>query len=401
MKICFLSTKHTPFDKRVFEKEAKSLLNAGFTVYHLAPFASDDKPFTRDGVVIVPLRPVTNIKSRIMHSFGTFRKALQINADCYHCNEVDSWFIGVLLKIFFKKLVVFDVHEHYPSNFSESRFPKLLRPLIEFLTRILFQILLPFTDKLVLAKKSVAVDFPGSEHKQVLVQNYSPSCLRNPEQHKAKYTEERIKIVHLGLFSKIRGWPQFLDALEILKNEGLSRPLEINMIGEINDGSQAEFIARSESLGGNLEVNLYEWMPYDRAFSLLTESHIGVILFQPGPKNHTHSFPHKLFDYMRAGMAVVAPSFAVEVSEIVSRENCGVLVDPANPQSIADALKNLLSSNVLCMKLGQNGQEAIQQRLNWDQESKKLIFMYHDLTNPKNKKSQSRSVDEDHVSCAA
>ena len=100
-------------------------------------------------------------------------------------------------------------------------------------------------------------------------------------------------------------------------------------------------------------------------------------------------------------MAVVAPSFAVEVSEIVSRENCGVLVDPANPQSIADALKNLLSSNVLCMKLGQNGQEAIQQRLNWDQESKKLISMYHDLTNPKNEKNKSRSVDEDHVSCAA
>ena len=106
-----------------------------------------------------------------------------------------------------------------------------------------------------MAKKSAAVDFPGSEHKQVLVQNYSPSCLRNPEQYKAKYTEERIKIVHLVLFSKIRGWPQFLDALEILKNEGLSKVLEINIIGEINDGSLAEFIARSESLKGNVEVN--------------------------------------------------------------------------------------------------------------------------------------------------
>ena len=37
MKVCFLSSLHPPFDKRVFDKEAISLAAAGFEVFHVAP----------------------------------------------------------------------------------------------------------------------------------------------------------------------------------------------------------------------------------------------------------------------------------------------------------------------------------------------------------------------------
>ena len=37
MRVCFLSSMHPPRDKRVLDKEAISLAQAGFEVIHLAP----------------------------------------------------------------------------------------------------------------------------------------------------------------------------------------------------------------------------------------------------------------------------------------------------------------------------------------------------------------------------
>lgn len=41
-KICFLSSMHPPKDKRVFDKEAVSLVQAGFAVSHLCPGKPDE-----------------------------------------------------------------------------------------------------------------------------------------------------------------------------------------------------------------------------------------------------------------------------------------------------------------------------------------------------------------------
>ena len=70
--------------------------------------------------------------------------------------------------------LVFDVHETFPHDLAEFHAPRAMRPLVVGAVRALFRLLVPFTDKLVLAKRSVAVDFPGAEAKQILVQNFVP-----------------------------------------------------------------------------------------------------------------------------------------------------------------------------------------------------------------------------------
>ncbi len=125
MHIGFLSSKHPPFDKRVFDKEAVSLQRAGFAVTHIAPGLGES--ICRDGIEIVLFSPPNSLIDRIRQIPRLYRLASKIDADCYHCNEVDSWFVGVLLKLFRRKKCVFDVHEHYPSTFAESRFPVWLR----------------------------------------------------------------------------------------------------------------------------------------------------------------------------------------------------------------------------------------------------------------------------------
>ena len=209
MHIAFLSSKHPPYDKRVFDKEALSLRRAGFEVTHIAP--GEGKSTTRDGVKIVLFSPPERLVDRIRQMPRLFRLASNVDADCYHCNEVDSWFVGVLLKIVRRKKCIFDVHEHYPSTFAEGRFPLWLRPVVANVVRLVYLILLPFTDRIVLAKCTVAGDFWFSDRKLVLVRNYSPvSALDNYDigsldDNRQIGDTRPLRLVHLGLISRLRG----------------------------------------------------------------------------------------------------------------------------------------------------------------------------------------------------
>ena len=372
MKICFLSSMHPARDKRVFEKEAVSLAAAGFDVTHLCPGTEADAgTFSGVRIVIYPRRK--GLAGRIGQFRDLYRRAKQLDADVYHCNEVDSWVIGVLLRVLRRKRCVFDVHEHYPSTFAESRFPPRLRPLVAALVRVGFRFLTPFTDRIIAAKRSVAGDFPNASGKLLLVQNFTPvAAIRWAADRAFGDGSRPVTLIHLGLFSKVRGWPQVLDALAAMRD----KTVRLEIVGEINDGTRPELEQRVADLGLSGRVMIREWMPFREAFGLLCRADIGLVTFQPGILNHVYAMPHKMFDYMAAGLAVVCPSFAEEVAPIVSESRCGVLVDPSNSRELGAALDRLASSPEMRREMGQRGQQAVREWYNWEVEAEKLIHMY-------------------------
>ncbi|ABC78478.1 glycosyltransferase family 4 protein [Syntrophus aciditrophicus] len=375
MKICLVSSMHPPHDKRVFDKEAVTLSSNGYKVLHLCPGTASDSGVFND-VEIVPYCRPSGIKGRLLQIFQLYRMANKINADVYHCNEVDSWFVGVLLKILRKKLCVFDVHEHYPSTFAESRFPKWIQPAVSSLVKLIFRLFLPFTDRLVLAKKSVSDDFPNSDSKKVLVRNFTPlSGINFTGVREVVPKGSDVTLIHLGLFGKIRGWPQTLEALKTMKQKNV----RLVVIGDFNDGSRADFDSVVSAYGLNDRVVVYDWMPFEDAFKHLMQAHIGLVVFQPGILNHVYAMPHKMFDYMAAGMAVICPEFAMEVAPFVKEAKCGLLVDTANPADLAKKLDELVSSPDLIHEMGVRAQKAVQQHYNWEAEAKHLIQMYKEL----------------------
>ena len=374
LEICFLSSMHPPRDKRVFDKEAVSLANAGFKVCHLCPGNASDSGVSK-GVEIITYRKPSGILGRIKQLSYLFSSASRIDADVYHCNEVDSWFVGVLLTIFRGKKCVFDVHEHYPSTFAESRFPKYLQPVVSSGVRVFFQILLPFTEALVLAKKSVGADFRCKDSKKLLIRNFSPKNSRASEHRKrGRNPDDEMTLVHLGLFNKIRGWPQILDAISMTEKR-----VKLQVIGEINDGSEDEFMARLKSLDLEDRVQILQWMPFDQAFEHLLRADVGLIAFQPNIQNHIFAMPHKLFDYMSAGLTVLLPKEAEEVAPIVEKHKCGLLIDSSSPEDIAKRINFLFENPKVSQEMGERGSKAVQDKYNWESEVQELIRFYRQL----------------------
>jgi len=385
MKICFLSSKHSSLDKRIFAKEAVSLAKNGFEVLHIAPDKGVSE-FVEDGVRIITYKQTHKMTARLLQIPRLYRIASNIDADCYHCNEVDSWIIGVLLKLIHQKQVVFDVHELYSDAFPRDHFPAWVYPYMSFMLRQFFRVFSCFTDRLVLANKALAVDFPETEKKQVLVQNFSSindMRLKQVSKIRRNYnaSQKMYTAIHLGHISRVRGWPQLLEALALMESKNIC----LLIVGSFNDDSQEEFERRVRQLGLYGRVFIEEWMPFPQALERILTSDFGLILFQPGLLSHVIGLPHKLFDYMLGGLPVIAPEFAQQIATIIENADCGILIDSSDSKQIAEALERLASDPKERERLGNNGRYAVLNEFNWETEALKLVSMYVELEKNLNK----------------
>ena len=378
MKICFVSALHPPFDKRVFDKEAKSLAAAGFEVLHIAPGTIGTQ--FRSGVLVKTYEHPKDLLGRAFSILALCRKAGTVDADVYHCNEVDSWLAGLLLKFLKRRRVVFDVHEHYPTTFGYGQFPSWLKSISALMIRALYLCLTPFTDYLIFAKKSVAADFPRSVDKSAIVYNYTPLrnktiSIRDVPSTVRNIFEGKFSAVHLGLINKDRGWPQLLSALTKVTIPNF----QFVSIGTFNDGSEKEFWESAMKLGVENRVVLCPWVPFQEAYWHLLCAQVGLVLFQPDDLNGVYGLPHKMFDYMLAGLPIIIPEFAIEIAPIVKKFDCGILIDTSDPDKIAEALNSLGRFEKKSKSMGARGRQAVIEEYNWESQSKTLVKIYREM----------------------
>lgn len=370
MRVCFLSSLHPPLDKRVFDKEARTLVGGGHRVIHLAP--GDGSVREVDGVQIITYQGLRGILGRLAQLVKLYRLASNLDADVYHCNEVDSWMIGVVLRILKRKFCVFDVHEHYPEDFAENYYPKWAQPVVRSMVAILINVLSRMASGIVLAKSSLEKDFSHLPKGRVhLVENFvSLAAIKSVSRDEVR--EPPLKLIHLGLIGRLRGWPQLLEALAMARCQSA----QLLILGATNDGSEQELRAEIDRLGLASRVRYETWLPYEEAMAQVRLSDVGLIMFQPGLFNHVHALPHKMFDYMAGELVVIAPEFAVEVAAIVRVAQCGLLIDPSKPDSIAKAIDHLYDNPDQLQILGRSGRMAVLNRYNWEAEAEKLLAMY-------------------------
>lgn len=379
-RVCFLSYTHPYYDTRILHREAHSLAANDYDVFHVAPSAENGN-LTVENVKIVLYSTRPGWFGRIRRFFTLYRRGVELNADIYHCNEIASWLVGCAIKLFHRqKRVIFDVHEHYPSRFEEPRFPVFLKWLGKPLIHTLYWILTPWTDHLIFAKRSVAPDFPFSSGKSTYVFNYGiiqkgQKTLQDVDSSVRDEFANLKTAIHVGSFSRTRGWPQLLLAMSIMRN----KDLHLFCYDRVIEGEDT-FLSEAHRLGVQDRIHLHKRLPFDEMFDRLLCADIGLMLYQPGILNHVYAFPMKMYDYMLAGLTFLAPRFAVEVAPVVQESECGLLVDTSNPEEIAQALDWLCEHPELATTMGQRGRQAIFSKYNWDTEAEKLLGLYRDLS---------------------
>ena len=89
------------------------------------------------------------------------------------------------------------------------------------------------------------------------------------------------------------------------------------------------------------------------------------------------TIPHKLFQYMYMGKAVIVSS-ARPLARIVRGNDAGVVFTSGDPADFARAVLDLRDPAVRA-RMGQNGHRAVVERYNWQNESRELVRLYAEL----------------------
>jgi len=88
-------------------------------------------------------------------------------------------------------------------------------------------------------------------------------------------------------------------------------------------------------------------------------------------QNLIDAFPTKLFEYMSAGLPIIASDYPI-CRRVVDDSGVGLLVDPRDSGKVADAMRWMLDHPKEAEEMGSRGPDAVRDRYSWDSEGKKL-----------------------------
>lgn len=368
IKVCHITSVHIPFDTRIFYKQCSSLRDAGYDVHLVAKKDSNE---IRDGITIHAVPPVAGkIKRMLLSSWRVYRKALAVNAEVYHFHDPELMPFGILLKLHGKK-VICDVHEDYPDDIMFKEYiPSIFRKPISLLVGIMERIYAPFYDAVVVVTPKIFERFSRFKKETFMICNF-PVLDELLSGEKKLWSERKRAVCYVGNLTVDRAIREMVKAAGIVKkSKGIdfiiggafsSKALEdeINAMPEFDYVDYRGFMNRREVAGVLSEVT-------------------GCVVFPHPNSNHKFAYTNKLFEYMSAGLPVIASDFPLWRS-IVDSAECGILVEPKNVQALADAIIRVVENSDDAERMGKNGRKAIEEKYNWETEKVKLLGLYSRL----------------------
>jgi len=91
--------------------------------------------------------------------------------------------------------------------------------------------------------------------------------------------------------------------------------------------------------------------------------------------DHLNALLNKMFEYMAAGLPVIASNFPLW-RDIIEGNGCGIMVDPKSPEEIAKAVEYLIDNPQEAKVMGENGRKAVEEKYSWNPEGEKLLALY-------------------------
>jgi glycosyltransferase involved in cell wall biosynthesis len=366
-KIVHLTAVHPRDDSRIFFKECKSLSKNGYSVTLIVADGLGDETLSGISIIDVGLPSgrfdrMLRIGQKILH------RALDLDAEIYHAHDPELLTTCLALKKKGKK-VIFDAHEDFSKQILTKHYiHPLIRKIVANSIKYLERYVCKRIDGVITATDNIRIKFLPINANSKEVNNY-PIIGELSQICPSKKSSSEI--CYVGSISEARGIREMVVALEIA-NKGAV----LNLVGGFAENRTEKDI---KSYSGWTKVRYWGFRGREEIRDIMARSIAGLVTLHPVP-NYLESLPIKMFEYMSAGIPVIASDFPIW-KNIIESTNCGVCVNPLDPKSIAKAINFLSKNPRKAKKMGLNGERAVVEKYNWNNEEKKLLDFYKNLEN--------------------
>jgi glycosyltransferase involved in cell wall biosynthesis len=293
------------------------------------------------------------------------RLAIAERADVIHAHDLDTLLAGVIAKRATGARLVYDFHELYPEQHADGVKTSLWRGYFERLERLLID----SADALITVNEPLA---------RWTAQTYGvpqalPLMSVPPFEPVAPRTLEpgapRTVLYH-GIFCPDRGLEELIESARYL------RGARVVLRGV---GTYERELRRHAHVKGVADlVTFVPPVPMTELVRSAREADVGVLPFRAACLNTYYCLPNKLFEYMMAGLAIVAADLP-ELRRIVEEHGTGVLCDPRDARSLAGAINDLVGDDQALARAQERSLRAAAEVFNWEREQQKLLDLYADL----------------------
>lgn len=366
---CFITGLYSRYDTLMFERQGRSLVEAGFRVTYIVCDNEPDE--VRDGIQIIS----TGFKpqNRFDRFFKT-EKVLasfvdRVQADIYQISDPELIKFGARLK---RKgyNIVFNLREYYPDMILGKKYlPKLLRNYFAASYKHQFKKYFPKYDAIFTVTPEF-IDILKSEYglnNAHLLTNYPIPDL-SFSLSEEEYMKRQNTLLYEGTIYSISRQEKVFDAISKIPE------LHYLLAGVIEEKYDAiknhPYWSSVEFINGFKKEQLKDFFSRAtisntlRDFGKLDGS-LGVI---------------KIFESMEAGIPVIfsdVPTYRA----IVEKYNCGLCADPNNSDSIKEALSYLVTHKKEAYIMGQNGRRAVLEEFNWNKQAEYFILIINKILN--------------------
>jgi glycosyltransferase involved in cell wall biosynthesis len=323
-----------------------------------------------DGVKVFGLPKWKHKKDRKKIRKIIYDRIRESDADYFHFHDPELIFSSILIKLKGKK-VIFDVHENVRKQIGSKEGLSALKKLFfASMYWILEKTCSFFIDKFLLAEYSYKKIYPTAKSEIIL--NY-PHIIEVKDRAKTAG-----KIVYVGNWiERERGSVELVEALNLLKEDQID--FQLFWFGLFHSDGKFERELKNiiEKYDLTSKIIFVGRMDYSELFDFIADANLGYSCLHP-TQNFVGSYPTKMFEYMMARVPVVISNFALW-QKVVEKNNCGLSVDPLQPEQIAQAMRELIQDTEKAKIMGQNGRDVVEQKFNWTIEEKKMLEIYNKM----------------------
>lgn len=290
-------------DSRMYEKIGLTLAASGKYIVHV--IGMDSAKSNRPDIVQHGFRPFSRISlTRLTAPWRIFFRTRRLQPDIFMITTHELLLAGVLMKLFTKCKLVYDVQENYYWNILYTRaFPLVLKPFAALFVRGKEQLTSSLVDHFLLAEKGYEreLKFPGSRY--TVIENRLRLEEAPPARQPLSADKETINLLFSGTIAESTG---VFTAIELaIRLHVIDERIRLTIIGHCAQRSVLEKVRLLIHPRPFIQLIADKKpVPHAEIFRHIRSSDFGLVTYQIGPAT-MNSIPTKLYEYLGFKLPIV------------------------------------------------------------------------------------------------